>query len=212
MVELHDKVAVPDPLMLLGLIGPQAKPVGTASVRATVLVRPFTAVTVRVERAEDPGETAGGEVAPIVKSWNWKVACARRVAVPFEPVIVIVYVAAIVEVHETIALPEPVTLAGVIALQARPRGILSLNAIFPANPLRGVTVTVELADCPTSTGEEEVADRTKSGPAWADEVIRSLQYVIAANRIGVHDAETVQVPHGGEPEPSHAQTSELSVS
>lgn len=41
VVEVHESVAVPEPMMLLGVIAPQVKPAGTVSVRVTVPAKPF---------------------------------------------------------------------------------------------------------------------------------------------------------------------------
>jgi hypothetical protein len=62
-----------------------------------------------------------------------------------------------VALHDTIAEPEPVTFVGVVAPQMRPDEVLTLKVTVPLNPLTGVTVTVELVDCPTfvGAGEEE---------------------------------------------------------
>jgi hypothetical protein len=46
---LHDSVAVPEPVTLMGVIVPQVRPEGTVSVRETMLLNPLTAVTVIVE-------------------------------------------------------------------------------------------------------------------------------------------------------------------
>lgn len=73
-VELQATVAVPELVTLVGVIAPQVRLVGTVSVRLTVPVNPFTAVTVIVEVAEVPTVTAAGEVAAIVKSVTVKVA------------------------------------------------------------------------------------------------------------------------------------------
>lgn len=67
VVALQDTVAVPDPVMLLGVIVPHVKPEGTVSVSAIVLVKWLTAVTVIVELADIPALTGEGEVAVIVK-------------------------------------------------------------------------------------------------------------------------------------------------
>ena len=61
-------MAVPEFVMVRGLIAPQVKLAGTVSVRLTVPVKPFTAVIVMVEVAEVPTVTAAGDVAAIVKS------------------------------------------------------------------------------------------------------------------------------------------------
>ena len=73
-VELHETVAVPELVTLVGEIAPQVRLAGTVSVRLTVPVNPFTAVTVIVEVAETPALTAAGEVAAIVKSVTVNVA------------------------------------------------------------------------------------------------------------------------------------------
>jgi hypothetical protein len=87
-VELHASVAVPELVILFGVIAPQVRLAGTVSVSATVPVNPFTADTVIVEVAEVPAWTAAGEVAAIVKSLTVKVAVAEWDSVPLVPVIV----------------------------------------------------------------------------------------------------------------------------
>ena len=69
---MHVRVAVPDPVMLVGLIAWQVRPEGTVSVRLTTPLKPLTAVTVIVEVAELPAGTLAGEDAAIVKSVTWK--------------------------------------------------------------------------------------------------------------------------------------------
>jgi len=88
MVELHETVAVPELVTLVGVMAPQVRFAGTVSVRATVPVKPLTAVTVIVEVAETPALTAAGEVAAIVKSVTVNVAVVEWVSVPLVPVIV----------------------------------------------------------------------------------------------------------------------------
>ena len=87
-MELHDTVAVPEPVTLRGVIAPQVKLAGTVSVRLTVPVNPLTADTVMVDVAEVPAWTAAGEVADIVKSVTVKVAVVEWERVPLVPVIV----------------------------------------------------------------------------------------------------------------------------
>jgi hypothetical protein len=72
VVELHDRVAVPEPVTLLGPIEPQLRPAGM-SVRLTILENPFRAATFIVEKAEPPTGSAAGEVAEMEKSTTWKV-------------------------------------------------------------------------------------------------------------------------------------------
>jgi len=73
LVELQDKVAVPAPKILFGVIAPHASPAGTVSVKLTVPAKPFTAATVIVEVADDP-TTDEGDVALIVKSTKLNLA------------------------------------------------------------------------------------------------------------------------------------------
>jgi hypothetical protein len=73
-----------------------------------------------------------------------------------------VYVAAIVELHETVAVPELVTLVGEIAPQVRLAGTVSVRLTVPVKPLRAVTVIVELAEVPAVTAAGEVAVMLKS--------------------------------------------------
>lgn len=65
---MHESVAVPEPVTLVGVNAPHVSPAGTVSVRLTTPVNPFTAVTVMVEDAEEPAGTEAGDVAAMVKS------------------------------------------------------------------------------------------------------------------------------------------------
>jgi len=67
-----------------------------------------------------------------------------------------------VALHDTIAEPEPVTFAGVVAPQMSPDEALTPKVTVPLNPLTAVTVTVELVDWPTFTGTGEEAIIEKS--------------------------------------------------
>lgn len=73
-MELHETVAVPELVTLLGVIAPQVKFVGTVSVKDTVPVNPLSAVTVMVDVAEVPTVTAAGDVAVMLKSVTVNVA------------------------------------------------------------------------------------------------------------------------------------------
>jgi len=78
------------------------------------------------------------------------------------PVIVKVYVAAIVELQDTVAVPEFVTLRGVIAPHDRLAGTVSVRVTVPVNPFMADTVIVEVAEVPTVTAAGEVAETLKS--------------------------------------------------
>ena len=75
VVELHEKVAVPEPVTLLGLIAPHVSPLGTVSVSATTPVKPFCAVTVIVEVSDAPTVPLG-DVTAIENPTTVKVAVA----------------------------------------------------------------------------------------------------------------------------------------
>ena len=87
-MELHETVAVPELVTLLGVIAPQVKFVGTVSVKDTVPVNPLSAVTVMVDVAEVPTVTAAGDVAVMLKSVTVNVAVVVCTSVPLVPVIV----------------------------------------------------------------------------------------------------------------------------
>jgi len=55
-----------------------------------------------------------------------------------------------------------VRVAGVIALQNRLAGIVSVNDIVPVNPFIGETVIVEVAEVPASAAAGEVDETEKS--------------------------------------------------
>ncbi len=76
--------------------------------------------------------------------------------------IVRVYVAATVELQETVAVPDPVTLNGEIAPQLRLAGTVSVRLTTPAKPFTAVTVIVELAETPALTAAGEDAAIVKS--------------------------------------------------
>ena len=76
---------MPEPVTLLGVIGPHVSPDGTVSVKVTMPVKWFRAVTVMVEIADWLTSTAPGDVALVVKSWNMNVVgavCTNGVLVP----------------------------------------------------------------------------------------------------------------------------------
>ena len=52
MTELHETVAVPDPVTVPGAMAPQVSPAGTVSVRVTTPAKPLTAAMVIVEVAD----------------------------------------------------------------------------------------------------------------------------------------------------------------
>jgi hypothetical protein len=67
-----------------------------------------------------------------------------------------------VELQDTVAVPELVTLVGVMAPQVRLAGTVSVRLTVPVNPLRAVTVMVEVAETPALTAAGDVAAMLKS--------------------------------------------------
>jgi hypothetical protein len=59
-----------------------------------------------------------------------------------------VYVAAVVALHDIVAVPEFVTLAGLIAPQVSPVGTVSVMLTEPVNLLRAVIVIVDAPETP----------------------------------------------------------------
>src|SRR5438132_14346083 len=146
-VELHETVAVAvgGTVTLLGVIAPHERLVGTVSVRVTVPEKVPIAATVMVEVADVPAVTPAGEVAVILKSlWlKVKVALVECDRVPLVPVIVTGNVPAAQALHDTVDLPELVTLPGVIPPHVRPGGIVSVSLTVPVQPWYGVRESVD---------------------------------------------------------------------
>ena len=67
-VALQDTVADPDPVMLLGVMVPQVRPDGTASVRLTTPAKWLIELIEMVDVTEAPALTGAGEDAAIPKS------------------------------------------------------------------------------------------------------------------------------------------------
>jgi hypothetical protein len=64
--------------------------------------------------------------------------------------------------HETVATPELVIELGVMLVQIRPDGTVSLSVIVPAKPPNAATLTVELLYSPTSALAGEDMETVKS--------------------------------------------------
>lgn len=126
IAELHDRVAVPDVVMLLGVIAPHVRLVGTTSVRATVPVKPLSAAMVIVDVAEAPVDTAPGDVADIEKlgaAPTLNVTVAECDRLPLVPVTATVNVPVAELVHESVAVPDvPSTILATSRPQVGPVG------------------------------------------------------------------------------------------
>jgi len=71
--------------MLIGVIAPQVRFVGTVPARLIVPVKAFRAVMVIPDVAETPAVTATGEVANMLKSWTRNNAVAEWFSEPLAP-------------------------------------------------------------------------------------------------------------------------------
>jgi hypothetical protein len=67
-----------------------------------------------------------------------------------------------VELQVKVAVPEFVTLDGVITPQVRLAGTVSVRDTVPVNPFTAATVIVEIAEVPTVTAAGDVAAIVKS--------------------------------------------------
>ena len=109
--ELHETVVLPDPVRLLVAIASQLSPDGIVSARLTVPLKPFSPNTEIMAVANLVVYTPPGDVAEMVKSrcLKLRVAVVECVSEPFDPVIVKVCVVAVEELHDMVAVPEPVS-------------------------------------------------------------------------------------------------------
>ena len=76
--------------------------------------------------------------------------------------------------HETVAVPEPVRLEGLIDPQTRPDGTVSVRATTPLKWLIAVTVMVDVAELPAlrGAGEEAVVLKSRN---WKTAVVEWLR-------------------------------------
>lgn len=65
--------------------------------------------------------------------------------------------------HDTVAVPEPDRVVGLMVPQFSPDGIVSVRETVPLKPFTEAMVIVELADWPVLTALGEVAEMVKSG-------------------------------------------------
>ena len=117
------------------------------AVRLTVPAKLLTLATVMMEEPLPPCVMVRLDgLALMLKSLKLNVAVAVRTSDPLVPVTVRVNVPAVVELQDTVAVPEPVIVLGVIAPHVNPAGTVSVSVTTPENPLTAVTVIVEVAD------------------------------------------------------------------
>jgi len=88
MLAVQDTVAVPEPVRVVGVMGPHVSPDGIASDRLTMPLKWFNAAMVIVEAAGWVASTGTGLVADVVKSWNRNSAVVEWLSEPLVPVTV----------------------------------------------------------------------------------------------------------------------------
>lgn len=139
-----------------------------ASVAFTEKLRPVSSLMASVEGTY---KTGAGWVPTL------NVAVAVRTRDPLVPVTVAMKDPGVVALQETVALPEPVIVFGVIELHVRLEGTASVRVTVPVKPFCAVTVIVELADWPTVIPLMEVAEIVKSGTGW---LVPKMSLIIGA--------------------------------
>jgi len=162
---VQESVEVPEPPVIVVTDKLQVSPLfgDTVSVRVTVSVKPLAGAIVIVEDMGEPTFPFMLDgLAVTVKSSMVKVAVAEWMSVPLVPVMVSVYVPAMLELHETVAVPVALRLLGEIGVQLRPDGTMSVRLTAPLNPLRKFTVIDEVVGTVASTGAGLVAAMLKS--------------------------------------------------
>jgi hypothetical protein len=139
---VHDNVALPDPVTLVGATEQEVLLV----VRLTTPANPFSAVTVIAEVPADPAFTVTlVGLAAIEKSWKTKVTLVELVVDPLVAVTVAVSVWAVVELHVRVevAVGGMVTLVGLRRQVALPVAT-TVRVAVPVKLPRAATVTVEV--------------------------------------------------------------------
>jgi len=81
---------------------------------------------------------------------------------PFEAATVTLYVPGIVDLQDNLAVPWPATVLGLIGLQVKPEGTMSVNATVSVNPLTAPIVIVDVANEPV-LAETGLAVKVKPG-------------------------------------------------
>jgi len=144
--DLQDIAKVPEPAMLMEESVQESPVVGdVATVRVTVPANPLTPATVKVEFPAVPTVTltvAG--LAATVKSWTTYDTIVMCDLDPATPVTLTWTVDAKLKLHESVPLPDPVTLVGETVHEV----LFVARFTTPAKPLRDVTVTAEVPAVP----------------------------------------------------------------
>ncbi len=148
---------------LVGIMGPQVRPVGPDSLRATVPVKPLRKDTAIEETEVEPAFMEAGDVALMAKSAKVKVADVGSDREPIVPVIVTMKLPADADLHDNVAVPgEGGRMILPRLVQVRPLGTVSVKTTAPERPLTLAMMIVELAGDRAFTEAGEVAVILKS--------------------------------------------------
>jgi hypothetical protein len=142
-VNVHDRVAVPEPVTLVGDTVHEVLLVA----RLTIPANPFKPVIVTVDMPATPTLVVTGVLAAIVKSWTTNVTVTEWDRAPLVPVTDTCLLPIVVNVQESVALPEPVTLVGATEQEV----LLVARPTTPAKPFWPVTVILEVPAALTFT-------------------------------------------------------------
>jgi hypothetical protein len=156
---VHVRVEVPEPPLTLAGMSVHVSPATGADVRETVPPKLFSGLTMIVEEPDVPvltGTLVG--FATSVKSWVANVTVVTWESEPLVPVTVTTFVVAAGKVQDRVAVPDPETLDGDNVQAA----LLADKPTAPLNPLRGVTVIVDVAAPPLEVTEVGLALIAKS--------------------------------------------------
>jgi hypothetical protein len=135
--KVHDKVALPEPVTLVGLAAHAVLLVANPTTPA----KPFCGVTVTVDVPALPASTVTVVGMTLIeKSWTVNVTVAECDKPPLVPVAVTWTVEADTKEHDRVELPEPGKLAGDAAQEV----LLVTRLTIPAKPLSPDTLTVEV--------------------------------------------------------------------
>lgn len=143
----QDIVEAPEPSMLVGERMHESPVDGDdVTARVTIPAKPLTPDIVTVEFPALPTVTPMVDgLAEMVKSWTMKVIAVECDLAPLVPVTVTWTVEAEPKAHESVPLPEPVTVEGVTVQEV----LLVVRFTTPPNPLEGATLMVEVPGVPT---------------------------------------------------------------
>jgi len=153
---VHESTEVPEPVRLVGFRVQPSPVIGdTVAVRLMTPLNPWRAVTVIVEVPVAPAlPVTDVGAGAIEKSWTVKVTDAECERVALVPVTVTVSLP-VDPLHESVEVPEPVTLVGV-RVQVRPvdGATPAVRLMTSLKPCNAVTVIVEVPETPARTVTE----------------------------------------------------------